>query len=126
MKHPAEQIEITPVAMFLEEQSDPRDSRFAFAYTIEIANHGPEAVQLLSRHWHITDANEEIDEVEGPGVVGLQPTIQPGEAFRYSSGAILETETGTMHGTYRMVTAGGVTFDAPIPLFLLAPPRTIH
>lgn len=126
MTDPAEQIEITPVAMFLEEQSDPENQRFTFAYTIEIANHGTEPVQLLARHWYITNANDEVREVEGPGVVGVQPTIAPGEAFRYSSGAILETETGTMHGAYHMVTADGMHFEAPIPMFLLAPPRTIH
>ena len=126
MTNPAEQIEITPVAMYLEQQSEPDQRRFAFAYTIEITNHGPQPVQLLSRHWYITDADGEVEEVEGPGVVGLQPTIQPGEAFRYSSGAIIETETGTMHGSYRMATAGGAMFDAPIPMFLLAMPNTIH
>lgn len=126
MTNPVEQIEITPMAMYLEQQSEPAAGRFVFAYTIEIANHGPEPVQLLSRHWHITDAHGEVEEVEGPGVVGLQPTIAPGETFRYSSGAIIETETGTMHGSYRMATAGGAMFDAPIPMFLLAPPNTIH
>lgn len=126
MTNPADQIEIMPVAMYLENQSDPDAGRFAFAYTIQITNNGLEPVQLLSRHWYITDAHNDIEEVEGPGVVGLQPTIEPGETFQYSSGAIIETETGTMHGSYRMVTATGESFDAPIPMFLLAPPRTIH
>lgn len=126
MTNPADQIEISPVAMFLENQSDPNAGRYAFAYTIQISNHGPDPVQLLSRHWYITDARDQVQEVEGPGVVGLQPTIEPGETFQYSSGAIIETETGTMHGSYRMVTGNGESFDAPIPMFLLAPPRTIH
>lgn len=126
MTNPADHIEIHPVAVFLENQSDPAAGRFAFAYTIQITNNGPEPVQLLSRHWYITDAGNEVEEVEGPGVVGLQPVIDPGETFQYSSGAIIETETGTMHGSYRMVTDAGESFDAPIPMFLLAPPRTIH
>ena len=126
MTNPADHIEIAPVAVYLESQSDPDAGRFAFAYTIQITNSGPDSVQLLSRHWYITNARNEVEEVEGPGVVGLQPVIDPGETFQYSSGAILETETGTMHGSYRMVTEAGESFDAPIPLFLLAPPRTIH
>lgn len=126
MTNPADHIEITPVAIYLESQSDPEANRFAFAYTIQITNNGPDPVQLLSRHWHITNARNEVEEVEGPGVVGLQPVIGPGETFQYSSGAILETETGTMHGGYRMVTEAGESFDTPIPLFLLAPPGTIH
>ena len=126
MTNPADQIEISPVAMFLENQSDPYAGRYAFAYTIQISNHGPDPVQLLSRHWYITDARDQVQEVEGPGVVGLQPTIEPGETFQYSSGAIIKTETGAMHGSYRMVTGDGESFDAPIPMFLLAPPRTIH
>ena len=126
MTNPADHIEVHPVAVYLENQSDPEAGRFAFAYTIQITNNGPEPVQLLSRHWYITDANNEVEEVEGPGVVGLQPVIDPGESFQYSSGAIIETETGTMHGSYRMVTDAGESFDVPIPMFLLAPPRTIH
>ena len=126
MTTPAEQIEIAPVAVYLESQSDPDANRFAFAYTIQITNNGKQPVKLLSRHWRITDARDQVEEVEGRGVVGLQPVIDPGETFQYSSGAILETETGTMHGSYRMVTEAGESFDAPIPLFLLAPPRTIH
>ncbi len=126
MTNPADHIEIAPIAMYLENQSDPEASRYAFAYTIHITNTGSQPVQLLSRHWYITDARNGVEEVEGPGVVGLQPTIEPGETFQYSSGAIIETETGTMHGSYRMVTANGESFDAPIPMFLLAPPRTIH
>ncbi len=126
MSNLADQIEVHPVAVYLESQSDPAAGRFAFAYTIQIANKGAEAVQLLSRHWHITNARNEVEEVEGPGVVGLQPVIEPGETFQYSSGAILQTETGTMHGSYRMVTGAGESFDVPIPMFLLAPPRTIH
>ncbi len=126
MTNPADQIEIAPIAVYLESQSDPEAGRFAFAYTIQITNNGPEPVQLLSRHWYITDAHNDVEEVEGPGVVGLQPVIDPGETFQYSSGAIIETKTGTMHGSYRMVAGNGESFDAPIPMFLLAPPQTIH
>ncbi len=126
MTHPADHIRIHPVAVFLESRSDPDTGRFAFAYTIQIANNGPEAVQLLSRRWYITDAHNGVEEVEGEGVVGLQPVIRPGATFEYSSGAVIKTETGTMHGSYRMATVAGKKFDAPIPMFLLAPPRTVH
>ena len=126
MTNPADHIEITPMAVYLESHSDPAAGRFAFAYTIQVTNKGPEPVQLLSRHWYITDAHNEVEEVEGPGVIGLQPVIEPGETFQYRSGAVIETQTGTMHGSYRMVTGRGENFDAPIPMFLLAPPQTIH
>jgi len=111
---------------YLEEQSAPDKGRYAFSYTISITNRGPESVKLLNRHWQITDENENVEEVRGPGVVGLQPEIEPGKSFQYTSGAIIKTETGTMQGSYEMQRADGLRFEAPIPPFLLALPHTIH
>lgn len=111
---------------FVEGQSDPAADRFVFAYTITIRNEGSVSAQLMSRHWIITDANGNVREVRGAGVVGEQPNIQPGEGFQYSSGAVLETPVGTMHGSYQMVTADGVAFDAAIKPFSLAIPGCVH
>ena len=105
-------VQVSP--RYLEEQSDPRAGLWAFAYHVVISNEGAEPVQLLSRHWIITDANGRIEEVRGPGVVGQQPLIAPGEAWDYVSGCPLGTAMGTMHGSYRMRTARGETFDAEI------------
>ncbi len=124
--NPADHIEIKPEVNYLGDQSDPADNRFTFAYTIRIANRGTESVKLLSRHWYIANAENQVREVEGAGVIGLQPTIPPGETFQYTSGAIIDTETGTMHGSYHMVSESGEGFEVPIPMFLLAPPRIIH
>ncbi len=104
---------------FLPDQSDPERSRFTWAYAVEIENHGEETVRLISRHWLITDALNRVEEVKGPGVVGEQPTLEPGEAFRYTSGCPLATPSGAMRGSYQMVTAAGETFDARIPEFSL-------
>ncbi|MEM9056827.1 MAG: Co2+/Mg2+ efflux protein ApaG [Pseudomonadota bacterium] len=111
---------------FLDEQSDPAAKRFVFTYTVTIHNEGTLPAQLLSRHWIITDANGKKREVHGPGVVGEQPNIQPGEGFRYSSGAVLKTPVGSMHGSYQMVSADGVAFSAAIAPFSLAMPGTLH
>ena len=119
-------IEIEVSTHYLQDQSDPVSGRYAFAYTIGITNLGDETVKLLNRHWRITDDKNQVEEVRGPGVVGLQPEIQPGESFEYTSGAVIGTETGTMQGSYEMVAANGDKFLAPIPAFLLAPPHTIH
>jgi len=124
-KQPYE-IQIAVQTRFLDEQSAPDDNRYVFAYTINIANAGSVAARLLSRHWIITDANGKIQEVRGDGVVGEQPHLQPGQAFQYTSGAVLETAVGTMRGTYQMVADDGRRFDAPIPPFVLAIPRTLH
>ncbi len=113
-------------AQFIDGQSDPAADRFVFAYTINIRNEGSVPAQLMSRHWIITDANGNVREVHGPGVVGEQPNIQPGEGFQYSSGAVLETPVGTMHGSYQMVAADGVAFDAAIKPFSLAIPGFVH
>ncbi len=119
-------VEIKIRTQYLSQQSDPGRASFAFAYTITITNLRSEAVQLLNRHWIITDQNNKIEEVKGNGVVGQQPLIQPGRSYQYSSGAVIQTETGDMKGSYGMVTASGERFEAPIPLFILAVPHMLH
>lgn len=111
---------------YIEEQSDPDENRYVFSYTITIRNEGSVAARLLSRHWIITDADGKVQEVEGEGVVGEQPHINPGEGFRYTSGTVLETPVGSMQGTYHMIADDGVEFEAEIPAFTLATPRTLH
>jgi ApaG protein len=119
-------IDIDVATRFLDDQSEPDAGRFAFAYTIRIRNAGDVPARLLTRHWVITDANGKVQEVRGDGVVGEQPWLRPGEQFEYTSGAILETQVGTMHGSYAWVADDGTAFDAPIPAFTLAVPRTLH
>jgi ApaG protein len=111
---------------YVEDQSLPMTRRFVFEYTITITNRGSEAVQLQSRHWIITDGLGDVEEVKGPGVVGEQPVLSPGEGFRYTSGAVLPTERGTMHGTYQMHRADGAQFDATIAPFLLERPHSLN
>lgn len=108
------------------DRSRPSQSQWFFLYTITITNEGMETVQLLTRHWIITDATGHVEEVRGPGVVGEQPTLTPGESFEYTSGCPLTTPFGTMKGTYQMVTAGGERFDAEIAEFELSEPYTVH
>ncbi len=119
-------IHVAARAFYLEEQSNPEQDRYVFTYTIVIQNQGNVAARLLSRHWIITDANGKIEEVRGEGVVGEQPYLRPGEGFQYTSGAILETSVGSMHGSYQMLADDGMTFDASIPAFVLSVPRTLH
>lgn len=119
-------IRIQVVTDYIDEQSQPESDRYVFAYTITIANTGEIAAQLISRHWVITDANGKVQEVSGDGVVGEQPHLKPGEEFRYSSGAVLETPVGAMQGIYRMETSTGLNFDAPIPAFTLAVPGMLN
>ena len=119
-------LEISVATHFLDEQSDPDSERYVFAYTIRIRNLGRLPAQLLDRHWVITDGNGKVEEVRGEGVVGEQPRLEPGEAFTYTSGAVLETAVGTMQGSYHMSGDDGTEFDAPIPAFTLAVPRTLH
>ncbi len=119
-------IEIEVETTYLPEQSDPAAPRYAFAYTITIRNRGATPATLLTRRWVITDANGKVREVTGDGVVGEQPCIAPGEAHRYSSGAIIETPVGVMQGSYGMVTEDGLRFPAPIPAFRLAVPGILH
>jgi ApaG protein len=111
---------------YIDDQSEPDAGRYVFAYTITISNNGVVPATLMSRHWIITDANGKVQEVSGDGVVGEQPHLQPGELFRYSSGAVLETPVGAMHGLYRMETDTGSSFDAPIEPFTLAVPGLLH
>lgn len=113
-------------SQFLEEQSQPALRRYVFAYEITITNNGSEVVQLRSRHWVITDGLGEVQEVKGPGVVGEQPILSPGESFRYTSGAVLPTARGTMRGTYQMHRADGAQFDAQIAEFLLERPFSLN
>jgi ApaG protein len=119
-------ITINVDTRYLEDQSDPDENRFVFAYTITIRNRGTVPAKLLARHWVITDANGKVQEVRGEGVVGEQPHLMPGQGFRYTSGAVLETPVGSMQGSYQMLADNGVKFDAPIPAFTLAIPGTIH
>ncbi|MDS4019187.1 MAG: Co2+/Mg2+ efflux protein ApaG [Candidatus Competibacter sp.] len=119
-------IQVAAQAFYLEEQSDPEQERYVFAYTVVIQNQGSIAAKLLSRHWIITDANGKVEEVRGEGVVGEQPYLQPGEGFRYTSGAILDTSVGSMRGSYQMLADDGMTFNADIPPFVLSIPRTLH
>jgi ApaG protein len=120
------EIDISVQTQYLSEQSDPDNDRYAFAYTIGIENRGEEPVKLLSRRWLITDDNNQVEEVRGEGVVGLQPQIQPGQKFVYTSGAVLTTQFGTMQGSYQMTTPDGTRFDAEIPAFLLSRPHSVH
>lgn len=115
-------IQVTALPDYLPEQSEPGQDRYVWSYTIEIANLGRERVQLVSRHWIIIDANGRREEVSGPGVVGEQPVLEPGETFRYQSGCPLTTPSGIMQGSYRMVTHSGETFDAEVPAFSLDSP----
>ncbi|MDA0706311.1 MAG: Co2+/Mg2+ efflux protein ApaG [Proteobacteria bacterium] len=117
---------IQVVTNYIDEQSEPASDRYVFAYTITISNNGEVPARLISRHWIITDANGKVQEVTGDGVVGEQPHLNPGEEFRYSSGAVLETPVGAMQGLYRMEADNGVNFDAPIAPFTLAVPGVLH
>lgn len=116
-------VRVSVIPQYLPQQSAPDEGRWAFAYTVEIANLGAEPVQLVSRHWIITDGRGRLEEVRGPGVVGEQPSLEPGEAFRYTSGCPLPTPTGSMRGAYQMLTGGGEAFDAEIPEFSLDAPE---
>ena len=111
---------------FVPEQSVPTDNQYLFAYHITIRNEGVIPVQLLARHWVITDGEGRVEEVRGPGVVGYQPTIAPGEEFQYTSGCPLTTPVGTMHGSFQMVAADGDHFDAMIDPFRLAVPSVLN
>ncbi len=118
-------IRITVKPTFLEDQSQPADRKFLWAYHVRIENHGAETVQLVNRHWRITDADGRLEEVRGPGVVGEQPVLRPGEAFEYTSGCPLKTPSGFMVGTYEMVRKDGSRFHARIPMFSLDSPHAV-
>lgn len=119
-------IRINVNTSYIDDQSEPDADRYVFGYTITISNDGNVPARLLSRHWIITDANGKVQEVSGDGVVGEQPHLNPGERFRYSSGAVLETPVGAMQGLYHMETDAGASFDAPIEAFTLAVPGLLH
>lgn len=119
-------IQVAVQVRYLADQSDEADNRHVFAYTITLANQGEQAVQLLSRHWVITDANNHVQEVRGKGVVGEQPVIQPGQSFEYTSGTVLATQVGTMSGSYQMRVVDDGEFSVPIPQFVLSVPRVLH
>ena len=119
-------IQVKVEATYIAEQSIPEQDRFIFAYTITITNKGSIAAILMRRHWTITDADNKVQEIHGDGVVGEQPLIQPGESYRYTSGAMLETPVGCMEGNYDMIADDGVEFDAKIPVFSLSIPHTLH
>lgn len=119
-------IRVHAQTQYLPEHSDPGSGRYVFAYEITVENHGAHAARLLRRHWLITDASGEVTEVEGEGVVGEQPHINPGEGFSYTSSATLATPVGQMEGEYHMVCDDGEHFDAEIPAFTLAVPRALH
>ncbi len=120
------QFDIDVDARFLDDQSAPEEDRYVFAYTIHIRNQGKVPARLLGRHWLITDGNGKVREVVGEGVVGEQPWLRPGEGFEYTSGAVLETDIGTMRGSYDVLADDGTRFAAPIPAFTLSIPRTLH
>lgn len=126
MSHESHKISIEVETSYLDEQSSPSEQRYVFSYTITIRNEGERSAQLLTRHWIITDANGKVKEVRGDGVVGEQPRLDPGQGFRYSSGAVLETPVGTMQGSYQMIDAGGERFDTPIAPFRLAIPGILQ
>jgi ApaG protein len=126
MTNPQHAINVEVETAYLEDQSEPGEQRFVFAYTITLRNSGKVPAKLLTRHWIITDANGRIQEVRGEGVVGEQPHLKPGQGFRYSSGAVLETPVGSMQGSYQMLADDGARFDAPIPVFRLAKPGMLH
>jgi ApaG protein len=119
-------ISVTSRTAFIPDQSDLESGRFVFAYTITITNTGSMPAQLVSRHWIITDSNNQVQEVRGLGVVGEQPTLRPNESFQYTSGTAIATPVGTMRGSYQMVATDGTRFEAAIPEFTLSVPRILH
>ena len=123
---PRYQIDVSVVTRHLPEQSLPDQQRYAFAYTVTIRNSGALPAKLLTRHWIITDGNAKVQEVRGPGVVGEQPRLAPGESHTYTSGCVLATPVGSMHGSFGMQAGDGHAFDAPISPFRLAVPGVLH
>jgi ApaG protein len=119
-------ISVKVKSEFLPQHSNASGRRFAFSYTVQISNESNETVQLRSRHWHILHGNGRREEVRGPGVVGEQPVLRPGEDFEYSSGCVLTCPHGTMHGTYEMVSGDGVRFEVEIPAFSLSTPHSLN
>lgn len=120
------EITVRTRTQYLPDQSDEDNERYVFAYTITITNSGNVPAQLISRHWIITDASDQVQEVRGMGVVGEQPFLRPGESFEYTSGTSIATAVGTMRGSYQMIAEDGTHFDATIPEFTLSMPRVLH
>lgn len=119
-------IAVSSEVSYVSSQSDPSANKFVFAYTITISNRGSLSARLIDRHWIITDSNGKIEEVKGEGVIGETPDLKPGESFRYTSGSMLETPIGSMEGSYGMRAEDGTMFTAPIPLFTLSKPNSLH
>jgi len=119
-------ISISVKTRYLDKQSDLLNNAHVFSYTINIQNNRSDTVQLLHRHWIITDQNNKVEEVKGKGVVGQQPFIKPGESFEYTSGTIINSSIGDMKGSYTMQAENGENFDAEIPPFVLATPNMLH
>ena len=126
MSSPTNKISVEVETSFVDEQSDPNERRYVFSYTITIRNEGEVPARLLTRHWIITHGNGKVQEVRGDGVVGEQPHLKPGQGFRYSSGAVLETPVGAMQGSYEMIDDDGQRFDVPIRPFRLAMPGSVQ
>lgn len=120
------EITVRTRTQYLPDQSDEDNERYVFSYTITISNTGNVPAQLISRHWVITDASDQVQEVRGMGVVGEQPFLRPGESFEYTSGTSIATAVGTMRGSYQMIAEDGTHFDATIPEFTLSMPRILH
>ncbi|MFC3163113.1 Co2+/Mg2+ efflux protein ApaG [Ciceribacter thiooxidans] len=119
-------IEVSVEPYYLEEQSDPDDGRYVWGYRVAITNHSDRSVRLVNRYWHITDQNGQVDEVTGPGVVGEQPQLRPGDTYEYSSGCPLDTPSGVMFGHYQMETDEGDRFEVAIPAFSLDAPGMLR
>ena len=126
MKNFSDKIEIIVTTKYLLEQSKPEQNQYFFAYSITVTNKGLETITLLNRYWHIEDDNKKVQEVYGEGVVGQKPQIASGTSFNYTSGAIIATGFGKMHGSYEMQRPSGEKFKTPIPPFFLSIPRTLH
>ncbi len=123
---PDANIDVGVVTQYIEDQSSPEENRFVFSYTITIRNTGSLAAKLLTRHWIINDANGNVQEVHGEGVIGEQPYLLPNDSFEYTSGTVIETPVGSMEGSYQMITDDGFAFDANIPVFTLSLPNALH
>lgn len=119
-------IDVNVETNYIAEQSAPDEDRYIFSYTITISNTGKVPAKLITRHWMINDANGNLQEVHGEGVVGEQPYLRPGDTFQYTSGTVIETPVGSMEGSYQMLTDNGLTFDAQIPMFTLSRPNALH
>jgi ApaG protein len=120
------QIDVQVKTQYIAQQSAPELDRYVYTYTITLENQGSLPAQLISRHWIITHGNGAVHEVKGEGVVGEQPRLQPGERYTYTSGTVMESAVGTMHGSYQMIASDGHHFDAEIPPFLLSQPNALH